>query len=209
MLDFAGDPGFAGGGDHVDFAADAELGEIDAGLDGEAGVGQDAAIVVGFEVVEVCAGAVNLLGDVVAGAVGKELGESGGLDNGAGGIVGFEAADGEVLGEGLFNGGDGSVAGVADGLKDELLPGAGLAANDAGPGDVVVDGAGLVDAAPDVDEDKVALADGGGELGGGLIVGVGAIGVDADVGAVLPDQAGAAHGFGEPHHHFELREACP
>jgi hypothetical protein len=38
-------------------------------------------------------------------------------------------------------------------------------------------------------------------------VGVGAVGVGADVGAVLPDQAFAAHGFAEPLHHVEFGEA--
>ena len=147
-LDFAGDPGFGLGGEHVDFAADAELGEVDAGLDGEAGVGENAALVVGFEVVEVRAGAVDFVGDVVAGAVGEVLGETGGADDGAGGIVGFESADGAASGKSLLDGGDGGVAGVADGFKDELLAGGGLAADDAGPGDVVVDGVGLVDAGP-------------------------------------------------------------
>ena len=142
-LDFAGDPGFAGGGEHVDFAADAELGEVDAGLDGEAGVGQEPALVVGLEVVEVRAGAVNFVGDVVAGAVGEVVGESGRADDGAGRIVGFEAADGAAVGEGLLDGGDGSVAGVADGFKDALLALAGFAADDAGPGDVVEDAVGL------------------------------------------------------------------
>ena len=125
-----------------DFAAHAELREVDAGLDGEAGVGQDAARVVGFEVVEVRAGAVNLVGDVVAGAVGEEVGEAGVADDGAGGIVGLEAADGAVLGEGLLDGCDGGVAGVADGFKDQSALLRGFAADDAGPGDVVEDAAG-------------------------------------------------------------------
>ncbi len=47
----------------------------------------------GLEVVEVRAGAVDFVGDVVAGAVGEVVGESGGADDGAGGIVGFKAAD--------------------------------------------------------------------------------------------------------------------
>ena len=148
LLDAAGDPGFAGGGEHVDLAADAELGEVDAGLDGEAGVGQKLAHVVGLEVVKVRAGAVNLVGDVVAGAVGEELGKAGRADDGAGGVVGLEAADGAVLGEGLLDGVDGGVAGVADGLKDKLLLGRGLAADDGGPGDVVVDAGGSGESAP-------------------------------------------------------------
>ena len=86
------------GGDHVDLAADAELrslrGEVDAGLDGEAGVGQDQALVVGFEVVEVGAAAVEFAADVVAGAMGEALGEAGAADDGARGVVGLPAGDG-------------------------------------------------------------------------------------------------------------------
>ena len=119
MLDAAGYPGFAGGGEHVDFAAHAELGQVDAGLDGEAGVGQQKAHVVGFEIVEVRAGAVNLVGDVVAGAMDEVLAEAGFADDGAGRIVGLKAADGAVFGEGRCNGGDGGVARAADGIEDE------------------------------------------------------------------------------------------
>jgi len=50
-LDFSGDPGFSGGGDHVDFAAHAEFRQIDARLDGEASIGQQKAFVVGFQIV--------------------------------------------------------------------------------------------------------------------------------------------------------------
>ena len=51
-------------------------------------------IVVRLEVVEVRAGAVDFVGDVVAGAVRKVVGESGCTDHGAGCVVGFVAADG-------------------------------------------------------------------------------------------------------------------
>src|SRR5271154_3260097 len=84
LLARAGDPGSAGGGEHVHFAADAELGvgaivgrQVDAGLDAEAGVGQNLALVVSFEVIEMRAGAVELGGDVVAGAMGEIVAESG------------------------------------------------------------------------------------------------------------------------------------
>src|ERR1700748_2453903 len=49
--------------DHVHLAADAELsGEVDAGLDREAGVGQQQAFVVRLEVLEVLSVAVQLCG---------------------------------------------------------------------------------------------------------------------------------------------------
>jgi len=63
VLQGAGDegPGWigaaGGAGDHVDLVAHAELArEINAGLDGEAGVGQQQALVVGLKVVEVRCG---------------------------------------------------------------------------------------------------------------------------------------------------------
>ncbi len=148
-MEGAGDDGAGGEGDHVDLAAYAELaGEVDAGFDGEAGVGEEEALVVGFEVVEVGAVAVEDDGDVVAGAVGKEVAEAGVADDGAGGVVGLPACDGAG---GLARGGrvgalygfDGGVAGVADGVEDELLAGGGFAAEDAGPCDVVPDGGGI------------------------------------------------------------------
>ena len=66
----------AGGGEHINFAADSKLGKVDAGFDGEAGVGKNAAFVVGFQVVEMGAGAVDFVSDVVSGAVGKVVGKS-------------------------------------------------------------------------------------------------------------------------------------
>ena len=59
-------------------------------------LGRMQALVVGLEVVEVRAGAVDLVGDVVAGAVGEEVVESGGADDVAGGVVGLEAGDGRL-----------------------------------------------------------------------------------------------------------------
>src|SRR5437764_13402346 len=84
-LDAPGDFGFACAGDHVDFAADAEgiriaavgTWEIEAGFHGEAGVGEDEALVVGFEIVEVSAVSVELGADVVAGAMSEKFTEAG------------------------------------------------------------------------------------------------------------------------------------
>ena len=98
-MDAAGDLGFAGAGDHVDLVADAEFaGEVEAGFDGEAGVGEDEADVVGLEVVEVGAVAVEFGRDVVAGAVGEAVGEACVADDVAGGVVGLPACDGGVGG---------------------------------------------------------------------------------------------------------------
>ncbi len=150
----------------------------------------------GFEVVEVGAVAVDFGADVVAGAVGEGVAEAGFDDEAAGGVVGLPACDGLVGGEGFLHGFDGGVAGVADGGEDELLAVGGFAVDDAGPGDVVPDGGGVVgELAPDVDEDEVAGADGAGVGGGGLVVRVGGVGAGGDVGAVLPDEVRAARGL--------------
>src|ERR1039458_7659075 len=104
-LDAAGDNGVVAGGDHVDFAADAELRQINAGLDGEAGEGQDAAFVVGFEVVEVGAATMKLGADVVAGAGREMLAETGTANDGAGRVVRLKAGDGmAAIGESLAHG---------------------------------------------------------------------------------------------------------
>ena len=55
----------------VDLASDAELVEVNSGLDREAGPAQDQALVVRFEVVHVGAVAVDFLADVVADAVNE------------------------------------------------------------------------------------------------------------------------------------------
>ena len=82
--------------------------------------------------------------DVVAGAVGEPVGETGGADDVAGGIVGLPAGDLLLAGVGGLDGGDGCVASVADGVEDEAFAVGGLAVDDSGPGDVVVNGAGLM-----------------------------------------------------------------
>ncbi len=75
----------------------------------------------GFQVVEVRAGAVDLGCDIVAGAMGKILAKARRADHHAGGIVSLITADGAVGGKCLFNGVNGRVAGVADRLEDKLL----------------------------------------------------------------------------------------
>ncbi len=172
-MDASCDFGFAFAGDHVDLAADAELaGKVEAGFDGEAGVGEDEALVVGLEVVEVGTIAVELRADVVSGAVSEGVSEACGADEVASGIVGLPACDGLVGGEGVLYGFDGGVACVADGGEDELLTFGRLTSDDAGPGDVVPDGGGVVgELAPDVDENEVADLDGAGVGSGWLVVG--------------------------------------
>src|SRR5271157_2608556 len=160
LLNLSRDPGLARSGEHVHLAAHAELRQIDAGLDGEAGVGQQEALIVGFKIIKMRAGAVQLLGDVVTRAMGKEIAETGCADHRPRRIVGLVAANRPALGKGRLHGGDGRVAGVAHRLEDQLFLPRRLAPHHPGPGDVIEDAARLFLAAPDVDEHKIAIADG-------------------------------------------------
>ena len=69
-------PCLSGRGEHVHLAAHAEFGKVNAGLDRKTGVRQNAAHIVGFQVVQVRARSVQLLRDVVSGAMRKELAEA-------------------------------------------------------------------------------------------------------------------------------------
>ena len=120
-----GGVGVVGGeGEHVDFVADAEFSwVVEAWFYGEAGVGEEEAVVVGFEVVEVGSVAVEGDGYVVSGAVGEVVGNAGGTEEVAGGVVGLVAGYGDGWTStcgcvGLLDGFDGGVAGVADEVED-------------------------------------------------------------------------------------------
>ncbi len=79
----------AGLSQHIYLAAHSKFREVDAGFDGEAGVGQDQALVVGFEVVKIGSVAVSLGGDAVPRPMGEVLSEAGVADHSAGCIVGL------------------------------------------------------------------------------------------------------------------------
>ena len=69
------------------FAAHTEFRKVDSRLHGEAGVGQNQAIVVGLEVVEIGSVAMGLGGDAVPGAMSEVFCETGVAYHCAGGIV--------------------------------------------------------------------------------------------------------------------------
>src|SRR5258708_22175227 len=60
--------------EHVHLAANAELRQVNSGLNGKASPGKDCAFVVGFEVVHIRAGAMNILADLMTGAMEKVVG---------------------------------------------------------------------------------------------------------------------------------------
>src|SRR5882672_12551175 len=70
-LDFTSDFRAAGADQHVDLAAHSELRQVNTGLDREAGIGQDAALVVDLKIVHVGAISMNFGADRMAGAVNE------------------------------------------------------------------------------------------------------------------------------------------
>src|ERR1700722_8747154 len=102
-------------------------------------------------------------------------------------IVAFVPTDQPPLSKRLLHGGDGRVSRIPHGFKDQLLALRRFAAYNSGPGNVVEHTARFIEASPDVDEDKIAFADGSCFLSRRLIVRVGAVGIGAHVGAIFPN----------------------
>ena len=87
--------------EHVDLAADAEVGQIDSRFDGKAGPSEHSAVFVRFEIVHVRAVAVDLLADAVAGAVDEEVAVARLSDHVARGLIDFPALERMSHGEGI------------------------------------------------------------------------------------------------------------
>src|SRR5882757_4911299 len=79
----------AGLSQHIYLAAHSKFREIDSRFHGEAGVGQDQALVVGFEVVEVGSVAVGFGGDAMPRPMGEVLSEAGTANHRTGSVVGL------------------------------------------------------------------------------------------------------------------------
>ena len=87
------------------------------------------------------------------------------------------------------------VAASPDDVEDLRLPVGRRRGAHRAPGDVAVDRVRRLRLRPQVDEQEVAALDEGALLGGGLVVGIGGVGVDADVGIALRPQAGTVEGL--------------
>src|SRR4051812_19164206 len=155
-LDAAGDPRVVIADEHVDLRAHAEVREIDPGLHGETAPGHDAPLVVSFEIIHVGAVAMDLDTDRVSSAVGEELGVPGFGNHRAAGVIHFEAAQRLALRDGGLHACDGCVTRVAHGGKYAAHLVARIVAAECGPGDVVVDRAGLIEFGPHIEKHPIA-----------------------------------------------------
>src|SRR6185369_3333294 len=200
----AGDLGCRRGESDVDLQAHSEVaGQVDAGLDREAGHRHQAAGVVGLQVVHVGALAVVRGADGVPGAVEEVLAVAGFLDHRARRVVDLEAADRLVRIAALHQL-PGGVAGARDVGEDLVLAVGGRGSTDAAPGDVGVDARRLLLLGPQVDEQEVAGLDGFAVAGTGLVVRIGAVGVDADDRIALAPHPGLREGVDDPALHGVL-----
>jgi len=144
----------------VYFAAHPKLGQINSRLDGKTRIGQDAALVVNFQIIHVGAVSVDFGGDGVAGAVNEVISEPGVLDVRTNRAVNLPTGNGAILLDGFLNGLHTHVAGVAHGRKDLFHAVRRRFTDKASPGDVVVDRAGSVFLTPDIEQNEIAFADG-------------------------------------------------
>jgi len=146
---------------HINLAADTDplVRHVDARLDREQGSGDQLAIVVGLEVIEVRAIAVDALVEAVTGAVDKVLSISRLRDHPAGDAVEIAAANFFAAREGLVRSLAGGLARVPNDTEylEHLFRG--FAADEGAPGDVGVDRAGLCLPGPDIEEQQIPGAD--------------------------------------------------
>src|SRR5581483_5172641 len=102
----------------------------------------------------------------------------------------FKAAEGLGGGDGLGDATDGGIAGAGHDSEDVTDFISGLVAAKAGPGDVVVDGAGTIELGPHIQQNEATGSDWRGDLVSRLVMRVGGVGIGADNRAVVGDQAG-------------------
>lgn len=95
---------------HVDLAANAELGQIDARLDGKAGTPEHPAFFACLQAVHVGPVAVRFLADRMTGAMAEVFAVAGLIDDVASGLVDLPTLQGLADCERRLNAGDGGVA---------------------------------------------------------------------------------------------------
>jgi len=121
VLDGGAGVGAFGRHEYVDLRADAELGQVDAGFDGESDTGDDSAGVVGFEPVQVDRLAVDLKPDTVTQLVGEVLAIAPAADVFSGHLVGLPAQDRSALVVGVLQIIELGISCVDDDVKYLLL----------------------------------------------------------------------------------------
>src|SRR5579859_4116291 len=144
---------------HIDFAAHSKFREVDARFHGEAGVGQDQALVVSFEVVQVSSVAVGLGGDAMPRPMREVRSEAGVADHHPGCVVGLPPRYWRAGSKRILHCLDRCIPCLGHQGEDLALSFVWLTTDHSGPGNVVEAGSGAIHASPDVDEQEIAFAD--------------------------------------------------
>ncbi len=110
LLDFSGDAGVVFFDVDVDFAAHAKILEINSGLNGKAGGGNDLPIIAGLKIVHVGAVAVDVLADGMSVAVDEKIAVALALDDVSRRVIHLVAVDDSALAHRPLHETDGRVA---------------------------------------------------------------------------------------------------
>src|SRR5262249_42620658 len=187
-LNFAGDLGRLGPHQYIHFAADAKLGQVNARLDRETGVGKNPPLIVNFQIVHVSAVGMDLGSDRVTSPVNEVIAKASLLDVISCGPVNFPSTNVASVGNAFLNRSHASVARVANHGEDFAHPVGRRFAYEPGPGNVVVDRPRSISLGPDIEQNKVAFMDSGGIFSPGFVMGIAAVGVDTDDGRIVSYQ---------------------
>src|SRR5438132_1887104 len=131
----------------------------------------------------------HLLADGMAGAVTEILAVTGLLDDVPGGLVHLPTLKWPMILEGVAYTGNGGVTGRGHDTKDLLVNGRHFLANKAGPGEIAVNGTGLVQFAPEIDENEVSRSNRSVRSGTRLVMRVAAVRADSADGRVVGHEA--------------------
>ena len=170
-----------------------EVGQVDARLDCEHDAGDQAAPILGFDVIDVDTVPMGCRSQAVTGAVKDSFAESGVCDYGTDGVVDFVAVKGFAGFKCLADDCDGGIAGLGDDGKDAAGGWGRVRAAVGCPGDVGVAVVGIVFLfGPQVDQEHVAASNGAVLLRGGRVVGEGGVAIDGHDWVVVPSEIGGA-----------------
>src|SRR5262249_28511677 len=136
----------------IDFAAHAELREVNARFHGEASARQHTPLFACFQIFHVGPVAVSLLTDGVSGSMAEVLSIAGLFNDRTSSLINFPALKGFSATKRFLDAGDGRVAGLGDDLKDLFVLGRHRFANEGGPRQVTEDGTWPIELGPKIDE---------------------------------------------------------
>src|SRR5579863_5288576 len=176
------------GNENVNFGSNAEVFEIDSGLDREERSRHDKALIVCFEIVHVRARPVYLGSDRVSCAVDKAIREAPAANVISRRVVNFESPNVTLRFDSAGDRFDGPISGIPN-CFEHFQHAIGWGAAEARPGDVVEDGLGLIELCPHVDENEISGMNGSIGFRSWLVMRIASMGVHGDNRTAVGDHA--------------------